>query len=102
MRDPSPPMPVGSVKPILDHKKMESAGPPTRNTPPPPTAALNPARPLPLLLPSRQKKTQIFEDGNLTKLALQCAKKPGQEAEQTTKIVHGPNGRADLFSQVIK
>ena len=120
MRDSSPSRIVGSFKPIhLSHNKRESAAAPpplSRNTPPPFTVTSKPARPLPLPLPSRKKKTQPSEDGSLIKLALQCMKKPDKEAEQiqpvtrtqakptpfSTKTVQGPKGRADLFSQVLK
>ena len=111
MRQASPPRTAGSFDPIsLNYNKPESAAPPTQNTLPPSTIPLRPARPPPLPLPSRQKKTQIFEDGSLKKLALQCPKRPDKDAEQvqeksispSIKTVHGPKGRVDLFSQVIK
>lgn len=104
MRDPSPPR---TFKPSsLSHNTQESASRPlARNTPPPSTVATKPARPIPLPLPSRQKKTQLFDDGNLTKLALQSLKNkdavPVQD-KQNSLSVRGPKGRADLFSQVIK
>jgi hypothetical protein len=108
MRDSSPPRTNGSFKPIsLSHTRLESDSlppPPARNTPPPSTVASKPARPIPLPLPGK-KKAQLFEDGNLTKLALQSVKK--KEAEQVQEnpnslSAQGPKGRADLFSQVLK
>ncbi|KAF8808077.1 hypothetical protein BYT27DRAFT_7190198 [Phlegmacium glaucopus] len=121
MRYSSPPRISGSFKPIsLSHNKRDPApppAPPVRNTPPS-TVASKPARP-PLPLPSTKKKFQLSEDVNLTKLALQRVKRPDKESEQdfvnpseaqaqakptiySTKPVHGPKGRADLFSQVLK
>lgn len=106
MRDPSFPRIVGSFKPAsLNHNKQEFASAPARNTPTPSAVAPKSARPTPLPLPSRQKKTQLFEDGNLTKSARQSVKI--KEAEQiqeksSSLSVRGPQGRADLFSQVIK
>ena len=110
MRDSSPPRTaVGSSKPIsLSHTKPESAPlplPPARNTPPPSNVALKPARSIPLPLSSKQKRAKLYEDGHLTKLALLSVK--NKEAEQVQEnpnspSFHGPKGRADLYSQVIK
>lgn len=103
MRDPSPPRVVGSLKPASpNHNRQEFATAPARNAPPPSTVAPKSARPTPLPLPSRQKKTQ---DGNLIRLARQSVKI--KEAEQVQEkssslSVRGPQGRADLYSQVIK
>lgn len=102
MRDPSPSRTVGSFK-SSSHK--QEPAPPVRNTPPLSTVAPKPARPVPLPLPSKQKKTQLFEDGNLKKLAVQSLKnkEAGQVQERQNSLsVRGPKGRADLFSQVIK
>ena len=109
MSDPLPSKTaVGSSKPIsLSHSKPESAplpAPPTRNTPPPSTVASKPARPIPLPLPSKQKK-QLYEDGNLTKLALLNVKnKVADQVQEKPNAPSfcGPEGRADLFSQVLK
>jgi hypothetical protein len=109
MRDPSPPRTVGSLKPTsISRTKPESAPPPpppARTTPPPSTVvASKPARPIPLPL-SLKQKAKLYEDGNLTKMALLSVK--NKEAEQVKEksnspSVHGPKGRADLFSQVVK
>jgi hypothetical protein len=104
MRDPSPSRTVGSFK-SSSHKQESAPPPPARNTPPLSTVAPKPARPVPLPLPSRQKKTQLFEDGNLKKLAVQSLKnkEAGQVQERQNSLsLRGPKGRADLFSQVIK
>ena len=104
MRDSSPPR----TKPIpLSDNKPKSAAlpPPPRDTTHPSTVPSKPARPLPLPLPSRQKKIQPFEDGNLTKMALQSMKRADKEPQQpslSTGTACGPKGRVDLFSQVIK
>ena len=107
MSDPLPSKAaVGSLKPV-PHTKPDSVPsplPPARNTPPPSTVASKPARPIPLPLPSKQK-AKLYEDGNLTKLALLSLK--NKEAEQgqekpNPSSFHGPKGRADLFSQVLK
>lgn len=109
MSDPLPPKTaVGSLKPVsLSHTKPDSAPPPlppARNTTPPSTVASKPARPIPLPL-SLKQKAKLYEDGNLTKLALLSVK--NKEAEQVQEkqnspSFHGPKGRADLFSQVLK
>lgn len=107
MRDSSPPRTVGSLKPIPLNRKPESAAPPlpaAQSTPLPSTIASRPARPIPLPLPSRQRKA-LYEDGNLTKLALLCVKNKEAEKVQeksNSPSVHGPKGRADLFSQVLE
>lgn len=107
MRDSSPPKTVGSFNHTsLSRTKPESAPPPlppAQNTPPLSAVASKPARPIPL---PRQKKAQLFEDGTLTKLALQYVKN-NKEAEQVqekpnTPSAQGPKGRVDLFSQVLK
>ena len=110
MREPSPSRITGSFKRITPLNRLESATPlpPTLSTPSD-IVASKPIRPRPLPLPSK-KKTQVLEDTSLKKLALQIMKKPDKEAEQvqeksssvSPKIVKGPKGRADLFSQVIK
>ena len=109
MRDSSPPRTaVGSLKPVSLSRKPDSAPPPlpsARNTPPPSTVTSKLGRPIPLPLSSKQKKAKLFEDGNLTKLALQSVK--NKEAEQVqenpnSSSFQGPKGRADLFSQVLK
>ena len=104
MRDSSPPR-TKSI-PLSDNKPKSAAPPPPpRDTTHPSTVASKPARPLPLPLPSRQKKIQPFEDGNLTKMALQSMKRADKEPQQTslsTRTACGPKGRVDLFSQVIK
>lgn len=107
MRDSSPlRTAVSSLKPIsLSCSKPESAPPPlppARNTPPP-TVASKPARPIPLPLSSKQKKAKLYEDGNLTKLALVSVKnKEAEQVQENLNSFHGPKGRADLFSQVLK
>jgi hypothetical protein len=98
-----------NIEPIIppSNSKLESAPPPVpfaRNTPPPPTVASNPARPIPLPIPSKQEKAS-HEHGNLMKLALQSVK--NKETEQVLEksnspSFHGPKGRADLFSQIVK
>lgn len=107
MRDSSPPRTaVGPTS--LSRTKQDSAPPPlpsARNTPPPSTVTSKPGRPIPLPLPSKQKKAKLFEDGNLTKLALQSLKnKEAEHVRENTNSpsFHGPKGRADLFSQVLK
>ena len=110
MRDSSPPRTAKTIP--LNHNKPESA---TQHSPSPSNVTFKP-RPL---LPSRQKKSQPFEEGNLTKLTVQLAKRSNKESEQVlgnssetqtqtnpalfpSKTVHGPKGCAYLFSQVIK
>ena len=107
MRDSSPPRTVGSLKHTSPSRtKSESAPlPPARSTPPPSTVLSKPARPIPLPLSSKQKKALLFEDGYLTKLALQSAKNKEKEQVQekpSSLSAQGPKGRADLFSQVLK
>ena len=110
MKDASPPKTAaGSLKPVsLNHNKPESAPPPlppARNTPPPSTVASKPARPIPLPLPSKQKKAKLYEDGNLTKMALLSVKNKEAaqvQEKQNSPSFHGPKGRAELFSQVLK
>ena len=110
MSDPLPPKTTaGFLKSTpLSLTKPESAPPPllhTRNTPPPSTVASKPARPIPLPLPSKQKKVKLYEEGNLTKLAhLSLKNKEGEQAQEkpNSPSFHGPKGRADLYSQSLK
>jgi hypothetical protein len=110
MSDPLPPKTVGFLKPIIppSNSKPESAPPPVppaRNTPPPSTVPSKPARPIPLPLSSKQKKAMLYEDGNLMKLALLSVKNKETEKVQeksNSPSFHGPKGRSDLFSQVVK
>ena len=109
MSDPLPPKTVGSLKPIIppSNCKPESAPPPVpnaQNTLPPSAVASKPARPIPLPIPSKQKKAS-YEDGNLMKLALLSVKnKENEQVRENTNSpsFHGPKGRAELFSQGLR
>ena len=98
-----------NIEPIIppSNSQLESAPPPVpnaQNTPPPSAVGSKPARPIPLPIPSKQKKAS-YEDGNLMKLALLSVKnKENEQVRENTNSpsFHGPKGRAELFSQGLR